>query len=99
MGDDDGAIEIQEFVVGFMRIQGFADKLQQYELETALHSNKMLLRRSMEMMQKFKGTQTNIISHLDLLLRELQLLVKSQPGESRLSSSLHKRGPSDMPRS
>merc|ERR1719313_2841112 len=43
--DESGAIEIEEFVVGFMRILGSPNKAKQYELETALHSQKSLLRK------------------------------------------------------
>jgi hypothetical protein len=70
--DDDGEVQIQEFVVGFMRMHGFADKLQQHELETALHMNKMLLRQSLEEMQRCTSAQTDIFARLDLIRREIK---------------------------
>lgn len=73
--DDDGEIEIQEFVVGFMRMHGSADKLQQYELETELHTNKMLLRKSLDAIQKLKGTQFQILSNVDRVVLDLQTVM------------------------
>jgi len=70
--DDSGEIEIQEFVVGFMRMNAHgADTMKQYEIETSLQSNKALLRKCVQIISE---SRKDVSSRIEDVNRNIELI-------------------------
>lgn len=84
--DDSSEIPIQEFVVGFMHLQGAANRLEQHECEMEMRRQKHMLNRCNKTIQELSSHRTEDVERLEKLKENMETIMKQLPGSARVQS-------------